>query len=77
MSDTSGVIDISSDGPGGGSAWRKGTGAPSDSIGVDGDWYIDSLTANAYERVAGTYVYQCCLLGVGVGCGQGIGQWCW
>jgi hypothetical protein len=39
-----------------GSLWRAGAGVPSDSLGVDGDLYLDTATANLYEKIAGVYV---------------------
>lgn len=38
-----------------GSVWRNGTGAPSNSLGVDGDFYLDDATGNVYQKLSGTY----------------------
>lgn len=38
-----------------GSVWRDGTGAPSDSLGVNGDYYLDDATGNVYLKTGGTY----------------------
>lgn len=38
-----------------GAVWRNGSGAPSDSLGIDGDFYLDDATGNVYERSSGTY----------------------
>lgn len=35
--------------------WRSGSGAPSNSLGVDGDFYLDSLTGDVYEKAGGSY----------------------
>jgi hypothetical protein len=35
--------------------WVTGTGAPSDSLGKDGDMYLDSATGDIYQRTAGHY----------------------
>lgn len=40
---------------GGGNAFRQGAGAPSNSLGVDGDWYIDNTIGDLYQRVSGSY----------------------
>jgi hypothetical protein len=42
-------------GSGGGSVWRDGTGAPSDSLGADGDYYLDTATGDVYKRISGAY----------------------
>lgn len=44
-----------STGGGGGSTWRNGTGAPSDSLGANGDYYLDDATGDVYAKAAGTY----------------------
>ena len=36
-------------------AWRNGTGAPANTLGADGDYYLDSATGNVYQRASGTY----------------------
>lgn len=38
-----------------GSIWRTGVGVPSNSTGVDGDYYLDTTTSILYVRVSGTY----------------------
>lgn len=38
-----------------GSVWRDGSGAPADSLGVDGDYYLDNDTGDVYNKAAGTY----------------------
>lgn len=38
-----------------GSVWRSGSGAPSNSLGDDGDFYIDTATADVYQKASGTY----------------------
>lgn len=34
---------------------RTGTGAPSDELGIDADYYIDTVTYNMYGKAAGAY----------------------
>ncbi len=41
-----------------GSVWRPGTGAPANSLGVDGDLYLNTATGDVYERYAGAYTFQ-------------------
>lgn len=49
-----------------GSVWRTGSGVPSNGLGVDGDFYVDTTTVNGdgdiaqyyYLKVAGAYVLQ-------------------
>jgi hypothetical protein len=36
--------------------WRTGAGVPADSLGVDGDMYLDSTGNDVYQRTAGHYV---------------------
>lgn len=38
-----------------GTVWREGTGAPSNAVGVDGDFYLDDANGDVYQRAAGTY----------------------
>jgi hypothetical protein len=38
-----------------GSVWRNGSGAPLNSLGVNGDYYLDDLTDNVYLRTASVY----------------------
>ena len=38
-----------------GSAWRNGTGVPSDALGIDGDFYLDNAAGSVYQRAAGYY----------------------
>lgn len=38
-----------------GSVWRNGAGAPSNAIGVDGDYYLNDTTGAVYVRSAGVY----------------------
>lgn len=34
---------------------RYGTGAPTDSVGADGDLYLDTVSGDMYQRVGGVY----------------------
>ena len=38
-----------------GTTWRHGSGAPSNSLGVDGDFYVDTVTDFYYQRASGVY----------------------
>jgi hypothetical protein len=38
-----------------GSVWRNGSGAPLDSLGIDGDYYLDDDTGDVYARSLGSY----------------------
>jgi hypothetical protein len=35
--------------------WRDGSGVPSDSLGGDGDYYLNDTTGDVYRRVTGAY----------------------
>ena len=39
----------------GGTTWLTGAGLPDDSIGSDGDLYLDSLTGNVWVKESGTW----------------------
>ena len=39
-----------------GSKIRNGSGPPSDALGLDGDYYVDTLTGDVYARESGAYV---------------------
>jgi len=38
-----------------GAVWRSGAGAPSNGLGADGDFYLDTDTGDVHEKAAGTY----------------------
>lgn len=38
-----------------GSVWREGAGTPSNSLGVDGDFYLNGTTGDVYLRTSGSY----------------------
>jgi len=38
-----------------GSVWRNGDGPPSDSLGIDGDYYLNDATGDVYLRASGSY----------------------
>jgi hypothetical protein len=46
-----------------GATWRSSTGAPSNALGVDGDFYLDIATGNQYKKDAGSYALQSNLKG--------------
>lgn len=46
-----------------GTQFRDGHGVPSDTLGVDGDYYLDVDTLRLYQRVGGSYAFKCVLGG--------------
>lgn len=38
-----------------GNEWRDGSGAPSNALGADGDYYLDNDTGDVYNKAAGVY----------------------
>lgn len=38
-----------------GSVWRDGTGAPSNALGIDGDYYLNDANGDVYYKSGGTY----------------------
>lgn len=38
-----------------GSKWYNGSGAPSNALGADGDYYIDNSTSDVYTKVSGSW----------------------
>jgi hypothetical protein len=38
-----------------GTVWRNGSGVPSNSLGVDGDYYLRTSNGDVYQRSSGTY----------------------
>ena len=57
-----------------GATWRNASGLPSNSLGIDGDFYLDNTSPNTYyKRVSGAYVSQGTLRGLtGATGSQGI-----
>ena len=51
------------------SIWRDGAGVPSDSLGNNGDYYLDTLTGDIYNKIAGLYVFRMTIAG-----GSGSGE---
>lgn len=41
-----------------GSVWRSGVGSPSNGLGVDGDYYLNTSNGDVYLKAAGTYTVQ-------------------
>ena len=50
-----------------GSQWHTGTGVPSDSLGVNGDMYLDTAAWNVYQKLIGTYGAALCNIKGGTG----------
>jgi hypothetical protein len=38
-----------------GSTWRNGSGTPSNGLGTDGDYFLDVILGDVYQRATGTY----------------------
>jgi hypothetical protein len=38
-----------------GALWRVGSGVPSNSLGIDGDFYLDTATSDVYSKASGVY----------------------
>lgn len=57
-----------------GSKWRVGNGVPDNSVGVNGDQYLDGLTSNIYTKGAGVYTITANIAGKGVPVGGTTGQ---
>ncbi len=38
-----------------GSKWHNGNGVPANTLGVDGDYYIDNATGDVYNKVSGSW----------------------
>ena len=38
-----------------GTKWYSGTGAPSDGVGVDNDYYLNTTTGDVYMKASGTW----------------------
>ena len=49
--------------PGAGALWREGSGVPANSLGIDGDLYLDGASGNVYQRAAGVYALLCNIKG--------------
>jgi len=48
---------------GGGSKWYSGTGLPSNNLGNNNDYYLETISDNVYTKVNGTWSYVTCLKG--------------
>ncbi len=46
-----------------GTVWRNGTHIPSDSLGVNGDYYLVNDSGDVYKRISGAYIYECNIKG--------------
>jgi hypothetical protein len=46
-----------------GSVWRNGDGLPSNSLGINGDYYLDNLDGFVYKKIGGTYQFQALIKG--------------
>jgi len=40
-----------------GAVWRTGAGAPDNAVGINGDFYLRTTTADVYERIGGVYTF--------------------
>lgn len=41
-----------------GSVWRNGSGVPSNSLGINGDYYVNDDNGDVYRKVSGAYVFE-------------------
>lgn len=48
-------IDDALTGAGVGTVWRDGSGVPSNALGINGDYYLDTDTGDIYKKAAGAY----------------------
>lgn len=46
-----------------GSVWRNGTGVPSNSVGINGDYYLNDANGDVYQKSAGVYTIVANILG--------------
>jgi hypothetical protein len=46
-----------------GSTWRNGSGAPSNGLGSDGDYYLNTANSDVYVKAAGAYTVACNIKG--------------
>jgi hypothetical protein len=46
-----------------GAVWREGSGAPSNGLGSDGDFYLNGTTGDVYQRASGAYTVSCNIKG--------------
>lgn len=58
----------------GGGEWFTGAGAPSNSLGADGDLYLDSVLGDVYQNASGTWSVVANIKGQGVPAGGTAGQ---
>ncbi len=55
---------IGPSGPGGSaSQWRSGNGVPSNGNGTDGDFYLNELNGDVYQKTTGSYVFKLNIMG--------------
>ena len=57
-----------------GSVWRSGSGVPSNSLGADGDYYLDTATGNVYKKASSAYSLDINLKGPAGESGSGSGD---
>jgi hypothetical protein len=55
-----GAVSAGTAGPAGaaGAVWRTGSGVPSNGLGANGDFYIDTATGNVYSKASSVYTLQ-------------------
>jgi len=63
------------EGPAGtsGATWLSGAGAPADSLGVAGDFYLDTATCRVYQKVEAAWTYLVCIQGTATAWHTGTG----
>ncbi len=55
-----------------GSVWRNGSGAPSNGLGINGDFYLDDVAGNVYQKAGGAYSIVANITGPAGPAGQGV-----
>ena len=68
------LIPPSSSGSGTASVWFNGSGTPSDGLGVDGDYYLNDVNGDVYNKVGGTWVLVANIQGA-TGTGGALGNY--
>jgi len=52
---TPGAVGAAGQNGANGATWRDGAGVPSNSLGLDGDYYLNTTTGDVYKKASGSY----------------------
>jgi hypothetical protein len=55
-----------------GSLWRNGVGIPSNTLGVNGDYYLENVSGDVYKKENGVYIYAANIKGATGTCDCGV-----